>query len=99
MPMGSWMDSFRPVPLPDDIQRRLNVFKAAGALLLIAIWGWFALVKNDQTPIFVYLNIAVHEIGHLLFRPFGELTMLMMGSRLRGPVPARGGGVLPHPQA
>ena len=69
-----------PVPLPDDIERRLTVYKAAGALLLIAVWGWFALVKNDQTPIFVYLNIAVHEIGHVLFRPFGELTMLIMGS-------------------
>jgi hypothetical protein len=78
--MESGMDSLAPVPLPDDIQRRLNVYKAAGALLLIAVWGWFALVKNDQTPIFVYLNIAVHETGHVLFRPFGELTMLMMGS-------------------
>jgi hypothetical protein len=74
------MDSLAPVPLPDDIQRRLDVYKAAGALLLIAVWGWFALVKNDQTPIFVYLNIAVHETGHVLFRPFGGLTMLMMGS-------------------
>ena len=74
------MDSFAPVPLPDDVQRRLNVYKAAGALLLVAVWGWFALVKNDQTPIFVYLNIAVHETGHALFRPFGELTMLVMGS-------------------
>jgi hypothetical protein len=74
------MDSLAPVELPDDIQRRLNVYKAAGALLLIAVWGWFALVKNDQTPIFVYLNIAVHESGHVLFRPFGELTMLIMGS-------------------
>jgi hypothetical protein len=80
MPMTSWMASLASVPLPDDIQRRLNVYKATGALLLIALWGWFALVKNDQTPIFVYLNIAVHEIGHLLFRPFGELTMLVMGS-------------------
>ena len=74
------MDSLAPVPLPDDIQRRLNVFKAAGAVLLISVWGWFALVQNDQTPIFVFLNIAVHETGHVLFRPFGELTMLMMGS-------------------
>jgi hypothetical protein len=78
--MTSDMDSRAPVPLPADIQRRLNLYKAVGALLLIAVWGWFALVKNDQTPIFVYLNIAVHETGHLLFRPFGELTMLMMGS-------------------
>jgi hypothetical protein len=74
------MDSLAPVQLPDDIQRRLNVYKAAGALLLIAVWGWFALVKGDQTPFFVYLNIAVHEIGHVIFRPFGELTMLIMGS-------------------
>jgi hypothetical protein len=78
--MRSGMDSLAPVELPDVIQRRLTVYKAAGALLLIAVWGWFALVKNDQTPIFVYLNIAVHEMGHVLFRPFGELTMLIMGS-------------------
>jgi hypothetical protein len=74
------MDPLAPVQLPDDIERRLTVYKAACALLLIAAWGWFALVKNDQTPIFVYLNIGVHEIGHVLFRPFGELTMLIMGS-------------------
>lgn len=74
------MDRLAPVELPDDIQARLTAYKAAGALLLIAVWGWFALVKNDQTPIFVYLNIAVHESGHVLFRPFGELTMLIMGS-------------------
>jgi hypothetical protein len=80
MPMTSEMDSSAPVPRPDDIQRRLNVAKAAGALLLIAVWGWFALVEGDQTPVFVYLNIAVHEAGHVLFRPFGELTMLLMGS-------------------
>ena len=80
LPMMPGMDPLAPVPLPDDIERRLTAYKAAGALLLIAVWGWFALVKNDQTPIFVYLNIAVHEIGHVLFRPFGELTMLIMGS-------------------
>jgi hypothetical protein len=74
------MDSLAPVRLPDDVERRLTVYKASGALLLIAVWGWFALVKNDQTPIFVFLNIAVHETGHVLFRPFGELTMLIMGS-------------------
>ena len=74
------MGSLAPVELPDHIQARLTVFKAAAALLLIAVWGWFALVKNDQTPIFVYLNIAVHESGHVLFRSFGELTMLIMGS-------------------
>jgi hypothetical protein len=69
-----------PVELPEEIERRLTVYKAVGAVLLIAVWGWFALVENDQTPLFVYFNIAVHETGHVLFRPFGELTMLIMGS-------------------
>jgi hypothetical protein len=78
--MTTGMDTLAPVKLPDDIERRLTISKAAGALVLIAVWGCFALVKNDQTPIFVYLNIAVHESGHVLFRPFGELTMLIMGS-------------------
>jgi hypothetical protein len=80
LPMTSEMDSLAPVQLPDDIERRLSFYKAAGAVLLIAVWGWFALVQNDQTPIFVYLNIAVHESGHVLFRPFGELAVLIMGS-------------------
>jgi len=74
------MDTPGPVPLSEDVQRKLIAAKAVGAALLIAIWGWFALVKNDQTPIFVYLNIAVHETGHALFRPFGELVTLIMGS-------------------
>jgi len=74
------MDSLAPVKLPDDLERPVTAYKAASAILLIAVWGWFALVRQDQTPIFVYLNIAVHETGHVLFRPFGELTMLIMGS-------------------
>jgi hypothetical protein len=74
------MDTLSPVPLPEDVQRRITAAKAFGAMLLIAVWGWFALVKNDQTPVFVFLNIAVHETGHVLFRPFGELVMLIMGS-------------------
>lgn len=74
------MNANGPIPLSEDVQRRLTAAKAVGATLLIAVWGWFALVKNDQTPVFVYLNIAVHETGHVLFRPFGELVMLIMGS-------------------
>jgi hypothetical protein len=87
------MSTLAPVDLPDDIQRRLNDYKAVAALLLIAVWGWFALVKNDQTPIFVYLNIAVHEIGHVLFQPFGELTMLIMGSGFEVVFPVAVGAV------
>jgi hypothetical protein len=68
------------VQLPEDIQRRLNAWKAAGALVVCAIYGWFAIVKDAQVPVFVFLDIAVHEVGHKLFSPFGDLIMLIMGT-------------------
>jgi len=36
--MTCGMSTLAPVELPDDIQRRLNVYKAVGALILIAVW-------------------------------------------------------------
>jgi hypothetical protein len=68
------------VQLPEDIQRRLNAWKAVGALGVCAIYGWFAIVKDAQVPVLVFLDIAVHEIGHKLFSPFGDLIMLAMGT-------------------
>ena len=68
------------VQLPEDIQRRLNAWKAVGALGVCAIYGWFAIVKDVQVPVLVFLDIAVHEIGHKVFSPFGNLIMLIMGT-------------------
>ena len=68
------------VQLPDDIQRRLDTWKAVGALGVCAFYGWFAIVKNVQVPVLVFLDIAVHEIGHKVFSPFGKLIMLIMGT-------------------
>jgi hypothetical protein len=68
------------VQLPDDIQRRLNALKAVGALGICGIYGWFAIVKDTQVPVLVFLDIAVHEVGHKLFNPFGNLVMLIMGT-------------------
>ena len=68
------------VQLPEDIQRRLNAWKAVGALGVCAIYGWFAIVKDTQVPVLVFLDIAVHEIGHKVFSPFGDLVMLIMGT-------------------
>ena len=31
-------------------------------------------------PVLVFLDIAVHEIGHKVFSPFGDLIMLIMGT-------------------
>lgn len=68
------------VPLPEPMQRRLNIYKGLAALLLVGLWGWFGFVKNAEVPILEYLDIAVHEVGHRVFSPFGETTMLIMGS-------------------
>ena len=68
------------VQLPDDVQRRLDALKAVGALGVCAIYGWFAIVKNVQVPVLVFLDIAVHEVGHKIFSPFGNLIMLIMGT-------------------
>jgi hypothetical protein len=68
------------VVLPEEIQRRLNVWRSVGALALCALWAWFGFVKEAEVPILQYLDIAVHEVGHMIFRPFGEFTMLIMGS-------------------
>ena len=68
------------VVLPEDIQRRLAVWRGVGALGLCALWAWFGFVKDAEVPVLQYLDIAVHEVGHVVFRPFGEFTMLIMGS-------------------
>ena len=68
------------IPLPQDIQRRLTLFRAAGALVICSLWGYFAFLKHTEMPVFMFLDIAVHETGHVIFRPFGELIMLIMGS-------------------
>ena len=68
------------VQLPEDLQRRLNIWKAVGALAVCALYGWFSIVRDAETPVLEFLDVAVHEVGHKLFSGFGELVMLIMGS-------------------
>jgi hypothetical protein len=68
------------VALPDDLQRRLNLWKGVGALGLVALWGYFGFIRNAEVPALQFLDIAIHEMGHEVFSPFSETTMLMMGS-------------------
>ena len=68
------------VQLPEDIQRRLNIWKAVGVLAVCALYGWFSIVRDAQTPVLQFLDVAVHEVGHKLFSGFGELIILIMGS-------------------
>jgi hypothetical protein len=78
--MEMWSSSKSAVPLPEHVQRRLNLWKGAGALILVGLWGYFGFIKDAEVPVLQFLDIAVHELGHRVFSPFGETTMLMMGS-------------------
>lgn len=72
--------SSKPVPLPEHVQRRLNLWKGAVALVFVGLWGYFGFVRNAEVPVLMFLDVAIHELGHKVFSPFGETTMLMMGS-------------------
>jgi hypothetical protein len=45
-----------------------------------AVCAWFVFGVGQRPPGLTFMDIAVHETGHWLFRPFGELVMLIMGN-------------------
>lgn len=59
---------------------RVRPWHYLAVVALTVVCGWFVLRLHQRPPGLTYMDIAVHEIGHVLFRPFGELTMLVMGS-------------------
>ncbi len=71
-----------PPVIPDEIQRRLDLWKGTGALLWCAVFGWFALVRAQRVPVFELADVGIHELGHVIFWQLthDELTMLVMGS-------------------
>ena len=50
-----------------------------GATLLFAIWGW-ALLKDPSESVIHLLTLPIHETGHMVFMPFGELLYAAGGS-------------------
>lgn len=52
----------------------------AAAIAFTAVCAWFVFRLGQRPPGLTYMDIAIHELGHVLFRPLGELWMLVMGS-------------------
>ena len=50
-----------------------------GTTLLLAVWGW-ALIKDPSETIVHLLTLPIHETGHRVFMPFGELMHAAGGS-------------------
>lgn len=53
------------------------------AIGFAGVCAWFVFHVGQRPPGLTYMDIAVHEVGHLIFRPFGELVMLVMGSGMQ----------------
>jgi hypothetical protein len=57
-----------------------RTYHHVAAIAFTGVCAWFVFRVGTRPPGLTYMDIAVHEIGHTMFRPFGELTMLVMGS-------------------
>lgn len=58
------------------------VATAAGVALL-----WVAFALDRRVPLLSMFDLGIHELGHLIFRPFGIVTHFIMGSGLQVLVP------------
>ncbi len=59
----------------------------AGLSLLLGAWGLYG---ADRPESFVFLNdidLAIHETGHLVFAPFGEIPGILGGTLLQLALP------------
>jgi hypothetical protein len=74
------IDAIDRVPLPRDTEDRLRLLAGWAGLVWCALYGWFCVVRGGDVPVLWLLQLATHEVGHLAFSPFGERTMLLMGS-------------------
>lgn len=49
--------------------------------------GWFAFDKGERVPGLTWVNLGIHEFGHLATYGFSDLTTAMMGSIAQVGVP------------
>jgi hypothetical protein len=74
------VEGLEKVELPEDTTQRLRVGAGVVALAWCAMYGWFSFVQSTDVPLLWLMQLAVHETGHRVFAPFGEYTMILMGS-------------------
>lgn len=78
--MPTTMDALQPVALPREAEQRLRVIAGWVGLFWCALYGWLAVARGGDVPVLWFMQLAVHEAGHRVFIPFGEYTMILMGS-------------------
>lgn len=70
--------SFEPDPSPADVEQAL---RWAGLALAALYGGWLVFAYRFHFVDFV--NLAIHETGHILFTPFGETAHFLGGTILQ----------------
>jgi hypothetical protein len=50
--------------------------------------SWFAFIAKEPVPVFDWVDLGFHELGHMITYPFPDLVTAMAGSVLQIAVPA-----------
>ena len=71
-----------------DVASRAWLFRARiGGIVLVALYALRRLANAEHWDLLDDLNLAVHEAGHLVFAPFGEMPGTLGGSLFQVLVP------------
>jgi hypothetical protein len=63
------------------------LIKPAAAAVVATILVWIAFGMDQRVPLLAMFDLGIHELGHLVFRPFGIVMSFLMGSGLQILVP------------
>ena len=62
-------------------------WKESVAALVVVVLLWIGFISGNRVPLLGSFDLGIHELGHLITRPFGEVVSFFMGSGLQVLVP------------
>lgn len=55
-------------------------FRSAAGVTFVLVIAWFSFVKGSEVPLLDLVDLGIHELGHMLTIPFGEVVHFLAGS-------------------
>ncbi len=62
-------------------------WKSGAAAVVAVVLLWIAFVAGNRIPLLGSFDLGIHELGHLITSPFGDVMSFVMGSGLQVLVP------------
>ena len=62
-------------------------WKSGAAAVVAVVLLWIAFVAGNRVPLLGSFDLGIHELGHLITSPFGDVMSFVMGSGLQVLVP------------